>query len=130
MAFATDLMGLGLPAQVAARVSADNGAGVTSVTAAGNTFATGTALKAGRRVVTCSNGNNTLALSLPSVTSGGAHIGDELTIVNTGTDSVAIWASSGVTISASGSNTSFAFVPVGKALRLFPLSTTAWCGIG
>ena len=130
MALASDLMGYGVPANVANKVS-DGGAqfGSLAITAAGNSYATGADILADERLVTCSNGNNTLALSLPLV-AGNVNIGDKYTIVNTGVDTVVVWASSGVTISARGTNTSFALLGAGGSLVVFPITTEKWGGYG
>lgn len=132
MALATDLMGLGLPSALALELS-DGGsttAGNLGITAAGNSFATGTAILSDRRLLTCSNGNNTLALALPKITlaTNPCGLGDQYQIVNTGTDTVVVYGSTGVIISARGTNTSFALCGAGGTLVLFPTSATATTG--
>ena len=131
MALATDLMGLGLPGQLALVLSTGGSALANglAITAAGNSYATGATMLAEKRMYTCSNGNNTLSLSLPAI-AGNAAIGVEYTVVNTGTDTVVIWAPSGVTISARGTNTSRVLVGAGTAIVLFPCSTAAWGAYG
>jgi hypothetical protein len=129
MALASDLMGLGLPPLLALKI-AQAGVGPVTITAAGTTYAGSTKIGVDQTLVGCSNGNNTLSIGLPVVGGdNGASIGDEFVVANTGTtDTVVLRASTGVLINASTQDSVFALGP-GKAISIFPFSSTLWCPV-
>lgn len=132
MATGNDLMCLGLPPFLA-QVIAEAGTGPATLTVAGSAFATATRIKVGQSMVSAAGGGaatNTSGLALPAVGgSTGVLIGDLQVIACTGTDTLVVYASSGVTINGSGGNTSNIFVPVGTTMILFPTSTSTWVAI-
>lgn len=129
MALASDLMGLGMPPILAAKIS-QGGIGPLTITAAGTTYATSTKIGSEQSLVGCSNGNNTLSLGLPPVGGdSGASIGDEFVIANTGTtDTVVLRSSTSVLINASTQDSVFNLGP-GKTISIFPLSSTLWAPV-
>lgn len=124
---ASDLMGLGVPALQALRL-AHNGS--TTVTAAGSAFASGTTLKAGQAVVICSNADGTKGISLPTVGGDtGCLIADKFVISNSGTTSLQIFSSTGVTICAATTNANSSKIQSCTSMLLYPVSTTQWIGV-
>lgn len=132
MALASDLMGLGLPPLLAAH-TANAGTGPLTITAAGGTFAGATRLGVTQFLATCTNagGANSLAVSLPAVGGDtGCLLGDDFVINNaTATQSLTVFASSGVSISVGATNTSSTTIPVHTTMTLFPISSTQWVGV-
>lgn len=130
MTLASDLMGLGMPPMLAAKI-AQGGIGPVTITAAGTTYATSTKLGVEQSVVGCSNANNTLSIGLPPVGGDtGVSIADEIIVGNTSTtDSLVLRASTGVLISAGGAQDSVFVVSKATAIALYPLSSTLWLGI-
>lgn len=126
MALASDLMGLGMPPLLAAKI-AQAGIGPVTITAAGTTYAGSTKIGSEQSLVGCSNGNNTLSLGLPPVGGdSGASIGDEFVIANTGTvDTIVLRSSTSVLINAATQDSVFNLGP-GKAISIFPFSSTLW----
>lgn len=129
MAQPSDLMGLGLPPLLAEHI-AETGNGSLTATAAGSTFATSTKILPNQNMLACSNANGTVALGLPAVGGdAGALLGDPFVISNTGTTSLQVFASSGITINMNGSNTSQQPVQAGTTSMIWPISTTQWIGV-
>lgn len=130
MALSSDLMGLGMPPLLAAKI-AQGGSGPLTITAAGTTYAGSTKINSEQSLVGCSNGNNTLSIGLPVVGGdNGASIGDEYVIANTGTtDTVVLRSSTSVLISGrAGQDSKFSLAPA-TAISIFPLSTTLWAAV-
>lgn len=132
MALASDLMGLGTPPLLAAH-TANAGTGPLTVSAAGTAFASATRLGVTQFLVTCTNagGSGGAAVSLPAVGGDtGCLLADDFVINNaTATQSLTVFASSGVSISVGATNTSSTTVPVHTTMTLFPISTTQWIGV-
>lgn len=125
MALASDLMGLGLPPVLSMKI-AQGGIGSLTITAAGTTYAGSTKIGGEQTFVACSNGNNTLSIGLPTVGGDGAGLADEFVIANTGTtDTVVLRGSTGVLINAATQDSVFNLGP-GKAISIYPASTTLW----
>ena len=123
---AQDLMGLGMPPALAAALAAD---GTPTVTSAGSSFSTATKLR-DNKVVVCSDADGTKGVALPSVGSdGGAYLTDQYVISNTGTTSLKLFASSGVTIAVNGSAHSVQPIQSFTTMIVWPVSTTAWIGL-
>jgi hypothetical protein len=100
MSTGSDLMGLGMPPMLANIVS-ETGTGPTTLTAAGTSFATSTKINSSQSAVVCSTGvaGANAGIGLPPVgTATGILLGDEVLIVNSGTDSLPVYASTGVII--------------------------------
>lgn len=126
MALATDLMGLGLPGRLAARIAV-GGVGAVAVAAAGSGFSTATRIKQEQRLTSVTGADGTTAVSLPAV-SGDVNIGDMFIIHNSdAADSLQVYGSTGVVIYA-GDSTSVIPVLARTTLVVFPTSTTAWVG--
>lgn len=130
MPLAQDLMGLGMPSQLALQVAV-GGSGPLTITAAGSSFATATKILANQTLAVCTNANSTLGVSLPTVGSdAGALLGDQFIIANANTtDCLKVFSSSGVVICVNGSNTSSTSAGVNTSLVLYPVSTTQWVGV-
>lgn len=128
MNLANDLMGLGMPAILAMELGTT---GPLTIAAAGNTYATGTKIGCNQFVVSCTNGDNTKVLSLPTVGGdSGAGLAEDYFINNAGTDSFVLRASAGVLISAGGTSaTSLVTVSVGTTILIMPISSTLWAGV-
>ncbi len=133
MALAQDLMGLGVsPLQAAHSASGGTGplfAGTLASATSG--FQTSARLGAYQFVVTVTNNVvSTGGIGLPAVGSdNGCLLADDFVINNSGTHTILIFASSGVTISTGGSNTSFTTLAVHATMTLFPVSQTQWIGV-
>lgn len=129
MSLANDLMGYGLPAQLALSI-AEGGSGPLTPSSAGSAFASATRLKCGQALVSVSDTDGTKGVSLPIVGGlTGVLIADAVVINNSGTTSLPVFGSSGVTISAGGTNTSVTTVGVNATFILYPISTSAWIGV-
>jgi hypothetical protein len=132
MNLASDLMGLGVSPLIASRTS-NGGSGPITITAAGTAFASATRLGCTQYFVTCTTagGSGGAAISLPVVgTDNGALLADDFVVNNaTATQSLTIFASSGVAISVGGTNTSSTTVSVHTSMTLYPVSTTQWIGV-
>lgn len=127
MALSTDLMGLGLPPLLAQALGCD---GQFTPTPAGSSFATATRLKNSQEIVTTGAADGTKAFALPAVGSNdGALLGEPFVISNTGTTSLQIYGSSGVTITFNGSAHSQQPVQAGVAAMFWAVSTTSWIGL-
>lgn len=137
---AQDLMGLGVPPLQAAR-TANGGTGPLTLTATGtvstatSAAATGGAARIGafQYFFTCTTAGDTggAAVILPTVgTDQGALLADDYNINNqTGTATLFVWCSAGVTISVGGTNTSYAKIGPHTTMTCFPQSTTQWWGV-
>lgn len=132
MSQATDLMGLGLPPLLAGHI-ASGGVGPLTITAAGTAFSSATRIGPEQYLVTCTTagGSGAAAVSLPAVGGDtGCLLADDFIINNaTATQSLTVFASSGVSISVGGTNTSSTTVSVHTTMTLFPVSTTQWVGV-
>lgn len=129
MSRSDDLTGLGLAPGLALRMS-NAGTGPLTITAAGSSYATSTKLKVAQRVVGATNADGTVGVGLPAIGGNdGPLLGDEFVINNTGgTNSLKVFLSSGVTISAGGTNTSVISVLTNDTLTCYPVSSTQWIG--
>ncbi len=129
MSLASDLMGLGNPPLLSA-ITAQGGIGPLTVAAAGSAFASATRIQIHQYVVSCSNGDGTLALSLPAVGGdAGCLLADDFVINNAGTTSLNVYASSGVSISVAGGNTTKTTIALHTTMTLFPVTTTQWIAV-
>jgi|SRR6185369_2562502 len=132
MALASDLMGLGLPPLIASHI-AEGGIGPLTITAAGTTFATSTRLGVNQQVVACSTagGSAGAAIALPAVGGdNGCLLADPFVVCNTtSSQSLVVYASSGVVITGGATQDSKITVPVFTTMLLTPLSTTSWGAI-
>ena len=131
MSTGSDLMGLGMPPMLANIIS-EAGSGPTTLTAAGTSYATSTKIKTSDSAVICSTGvaGANAGIGLPAVgTASGVLLGDEILIVNSGTDSLPVYASTGVIIYCNGSSTSLMQVSVGKSAIVWPMSSSVWGGV-
>jgi hypothetical protein len=132
MNLASDLMGLGSSPLLALRTS-NGGNGPVTISAAGTTFATATRIQSSQYFVSCTNagGSGGAAVALPVVGGdNGALIADDFVINNaTATQSLTVFASTGVAISVGGTNTSSTTIPVHTTMTLYPLTTTQWLGV-
>ena len=133
MALAQDLMGLGIsPLQAAHTASGGTGPVFSGGVTAGSTsvFSTNLRLGAYQFIVTVSNGVSTQGVLLPTVGGdNGCLIADDFIINNSGTTCIMLFASSGVSISTGGSNTSFTIIVPHTTITCYPLSTTSWIGV-
>ncbi len=133
MALAQDLMGLGIsPLQAAHTASGGTGplfAGTLASATSG--FQASCRLGAYQFVITVTNNVvSTGGVGLPAVGSdSGCLLADDFVINNSGTHTILLFCSSGVTISTGGSNTSFTTLAVHSTITLYPLSTTTWIGV-
>jgi hypothetical protein len=127
---ASDLQGLGVNPLQAQR-TANAGIGPLTITAAGTAFASATRVGGSQYLVSCSNATASNGISLPPVGGdNGALIGDVFTINNaTGTSTLNIFCSTGVTISVANSNTSSTTIAVHTTMTCYPVTTTQWAGI-
>jgi hypothetical protein len=127
---ASDLQGLGVSPWVAAHV-ANAGTGPLTITAAGSNFATATRIGITQLIMFCTNTNGTTAISLPKVGGdNGCLLGDIFIINNgNGSNSLTVYASTGVAISVAGTNTSSATIAANTGASYFPISTTQWIGV-
>lgn len=125
MSLATDLMGLGLPGRLAARVAV-GGTGPLLIVGAGTTYATGTLIKKEQRFVYANTSAAGSVVSLP-VVSGDCLLSDMYVINNSGTDSIIVFGSSGVIVSAGDSTSKISVQPT-KTLVVFPVTTALWVG--
>jgi hypothetical protein len=129
MALATDLMGFGMPAQLANRM-ATAGNGAVTISSAGSGFSTATRIQCTQFLVSCSDTDGTKALALPVVGGdNGALIGDDFIVNNAGTTSLNLFSSTGVVISVGGVNTSKTTIALHTTMTLYPISTTQWVGV-
>ncbi len=134
MALAQDLMGLGIsPLQAAHTASGGTGPVFSGgiLTSSTSVFANSNRIGAYQFVVTISNGVSTTGVCLPSVGSdSGCLIADDFVInCSGGTTCMLLFASSGVSISTGGSNTSFTTLAPHTSITLYPVSTTQWIGV-
>lgn len=128
MAFASDLMGLGVSPLIADR-TASAGNGPITIVAAGGSFASATRIQCTQFLVSNSTAGG-LAISLPPVGGdAGAFLGDDFVINNATTASLNIFCSSGVTISVGGSNTSSTSMSSHTTMTVYPITTTQWIGV-
>jgi hypothetical protein len=126
---ASDLQGLGVNPLQAQR-TANAGIGPLTITATGTNFATAKRLGGAQYLVSCTNANGTVGVALPPVGGDtGALIGDPFTINNASTNSLPVFASTGVVISVGGANTSSTTLTSHVSLTAYPISTTQWIGI-
>lgn len=125
----SDLMGLGVPPELADTLSS-GGNGPLTITAAGTAFASGTLIDESQRVLSCSNGLGPQGLSLPTVgTDAGCLLADAFVINNAGTTSLQIFASTGVLISVDAANTVTATIQKHNTTIFYPVTTTQWIGV-
>lgn len=127
MTLAQDLMGLGMPANLALQVAV-GGSGPLTIIAAGSAFSSSTKILANQTMVACTTADSTKGIGLPTVGGdNGCLLADEFTVGNVnGTDCLKVFASSGVTICTGGSNTSSTALGVNTTMTLYPISTTLW----
>ncbi len=125
MALATDLMGLGLPARLAAAI-AHGGVGPLTTNPAGSAFASATKLGQEQNFVATNNSTGATGYALPTV-SGDVLLTDMFVIHNYGSTSVQVYGSTGVIVSA-GDSTSVVALQTRKTLVVFPVSSTLWVG--
>lgn len=124
MSLAQDLMGYGLPDKLAIQL-ASAGNGPVTITAAGSAFSSSTKIQCHQYLVSCTNADGTKALGLPAVGGdNGCLIGDDFIINNAGTTSLQVFASTGILISAGGSNGSQTTVQSHTTMTIFPITST------
>ena len=130
MNLASDLMGLGTSPLQALRTS-NGGNGPLTATAAGTNFATATRLQSSQYFVSVSGANGTNGVALPPVGSDtGALLADDFVINNLAAGQpLQIFASTGVTISAGGSNTAQTSLAAHTSGTFYPLSATQWIAV-
>lgn len=127
MALASDLMGLGLPANLALNIAV-GGTGPVAVTAAGSAFASATRLGGDQRFAAVGNANGTVAVALPAV-AGDVQPTDMFVIGNYSSAGLPVYLSSGVVISAGGTSNSSLTLGSFCTLIAFPVSSTQWVGL-
>lgn len=129
MNLASDLQGLGVAPLQAMRTS-NGGNGPITVTAAGTGFSTALRLQAAQYFVSVSGAGGTggAAVALPVVGGdSGALLADDFVVNNLSTtQTLTVFASTGVTISATGTNTSNTTLSVHTSATFYPLSSTQW----
>lgn len=130
MALASDLMGFGMPAQLAGRI-ATGGTGPLTLVAIGSSYATATKILTEQGLVSITaSGATTTGVSLPPVGSdAGALLADDYVINNAGTSAITIYASTGVLLSMNGSNNSTQPILSQTTVVMYPVSTTQWIGL-
>ena len=129
MTMASDLMGLGV-SPLQAMKTATGGVGPLTILAAGTNFATGTKIGCSQYLVSCTNADGTRALSLPTIGGdNGAFFADDFIINNATTGALNVYASTGVLISAQGTNSSKQILSSHVTITLYPISTTQWIGV-
>jgi hypothetical protein len=125
-------MGLGVSPLQALRTS-NGGNGPLTVAAAGGNFATATRLQSSQYFVSVSGagGANSAGISLPPVGGdNGALIADDFVVNNlSGTQTMTVYASTGVAISAGGTNTNTSTIAAHTTATLYPLSSTQWISV-
>lgn len=128
MPHAYNLMGLGMAPPLALAIATQ---GTQQVTAAGSTYATSAKLRNNKCAVV-SNSDGTVAVGLPPIggdTGAAAMLADMYVICNTGTTSLQLFASSGITISVNGSSNSQQPIQSFTTMIVWPVSTTQWIGM-
>jgi hypothetical protein len=131
MALAQDLMGIGVSPLQALHGATGGSGPLYSGSVAGTTssFSSATKIAVAQYVVTVSGAVSTGGVSLPTVGGDtGCLLADNFVVNNSGTTTIYLFSSSGVTISTGGSNTSWTQIPVHTTMTLWPLSTTQWIG--
>lgn len=134
MALAQDLMGLGLPSQLAARM-ANGGTGPVTLTAAGTNAATAAALLAEDYIVYVNAGSGGVLLPNPKPASGadGPLIYDDYVIHNALGGNLLVYAPSGTTINIGGASYTNAAPFTLATLKTITLYTgptsTQWFGL-
>lgn len=130
MALSQDLMGLGLPGHLAARLASGGTGPLTIAPTASSSYANALKIKTAQFVVSASDAGGGLAIGLPAVGGdNGALLGDDYVINNAGTTTMTVWASSGITISCAGSNNSRVDLPYNTAIAFYPISTSQWAAV-
>lgn len=123
------LVGLGLSPLLASRM-ATGGVGPLTITAKGTSYATGQLIGTSQFLVSCNSGAASTVLSLPTVGGdNGALLADDYIINNANSQTIQIFASSGVSLSIGATNTSSTSLAVHTTITLFPISTTQWIGV-
>ena len=122
-------MGLGVSPLQALR-SSNGGNGPLTLAAGGTTFATSARIQSAQYFVSVSGagGSGGAAVSLPMVgTDNGALLADDFVVNNlSATQTLTVFASTGVTISTSGSNTSSTTMAIHTSATFYPLTSTQW----
>ncbi len=127
MALASDLMGLGMPHILALNV-AEGGIGPLTIVGAGSSYATSTKIGADQRLCVSQTSAAGTCVGLPVVGGdAGAYLGDRFVIANAGTDSLKVFASTGVVIKAGDSSSTISVQPC-KTLVVQPISSILWVG--
>lgn len=128
MALASDLMGLGVSPLLAQR-TASGGNGPLTITAVGATFGSATRIQASQFLVSNTTAGG-LSVALPAVGGdNGAFLADDFIINNRAAASLNVFASTGVAISANGTNNSQIVLSSHQTLTVYPISTTQWIGV-
>jgi len=124
---ASNLMGFGMPPLLAQEIGT---VGSLTITAAGTSYTASTKIGANQYVVSCSNGDSTKSVGLPTIGGdSGASPADDFWINNAGTDSFVLRASTGVLLSAGGtSGDSKIVIGPGSTILMMPVSSTLWMG--
>ena len=126
---ATDqlLMGLGLPSQLAARMSDTSGS--ITVAAAGSSTATGYQIRGTQFVVFVGSGSGWVALPAVGGSDNAAQVGDDFTIGNGLSTSLTVGIPTGVTVTMGGAFVTSQFtITTGKVFNGNAISTTQWIG--
>jgi hypothetical protein len=128
MALASDLMGLGVSPLLAQR-TATGGNGPLTITAVGATFASATRIQASQFLVSNTTTGG-LSIALPAIGGdNGAFLADDFIINNRAAASLNVFASTGVAISANGTNNSQIVLSSHQTLTVYPITTTQWIGV-
>ncbi len=129
MALSQDLMGLGVSPLQAAH-TANGGTGPLTIVPAGTSATTATRIGAYQFVVSMNAGaGSTAGVTLPTVGGdSGCLLADDFVINNAGTTTQVVYASSGVSISMQGVNSSTQSISLHTTMTLYPISTTQWIG--
>jgi hypothetical protein len=131
MSLSQDLMGLGISPLQAAH-TASGGTGPLTGSAIGSSATTATKVGAYQYVLalTTSGASTTSGVTLPTVGGDtGCLLADDFVINNQGTTTITVYASSGVSISMQGINSSAQVMSLHTSFTLYPISTTQWFGV-
>jgi hypothetical protein len=124
----SDLMGLGMPAHLAARLATEP----TVATASGASRASATSIN-GTQYLTCLNASNSGAgVVLPVLGGDGCLLGDDFIINNQIVGGITLYAPTGMAISMSGSlasGTGGVAISSHTTVTLYPVSASTWVGV-
>lgn len=130
MSLSQDLMGLGVSPLQAAHTASGGTGPLTMVTGATSSAGASVNIGAFQYIVSVNGGVSTGGVKLPTVGGDtGCLLADDFVVNNAGTTTIYLFASSGVSISTGGANTSYYVMPLHTSITLYPITTTQWIGV-